>query len=479
MASDVSFPVEAKTVSKPDVAAKKPESAPISAPRPRKPKPTPTTRSASPGTRKNAPVKKVSSEKKSAGKRVSTAKAAPAKKAASASAVPKKKSLTPAEMKKREKKRFDLAKGLLITCVCLVFVTIITVSASTVAFSLINDVFVIDRSQNRNVTVEIPEGADYEQVFQILEDNGLIRQSFLTDFFCKFRHYDKVKVKDRETGEYVDKKIEYQPGVYYLEQNAGIEKILETIMVKSNVSKDTVRLTFPEGWSVAQIFAKIEKYDVCSAEKLYANLDIIGEQYDFISDISATSGRYLKAEGYLFPDTYDFYIDESPSSVLKKLFNNFQNKWTDEFDKRAKELGLTVDQVINLAAMIQREAKDGTQMGVVSSVMHNRLADSDTYPYFEMNSTKDYITSLKDYNLFSDFYYETYLSSYNTYSSQGLPPGPICNPGLTAIKAALYPTDTDYYFFCHSNSGEIYLAKTADEHQANTEKVIYGDFGDE
>ncbi len=381
-----------------------------------------------------------------------------------------------ARSKKRKKQRYDTVKGLLIACVCTIFITIITVGASTVAFSLINDVFVIDKDQNRTVTVEIPKDADYDEVFEILNENGLIRQPFLTDIFCKFRHYDEVDVKDSETGEIVTKRIQYEPGIYYLEKNSGIEKLLETIMVKKNVSKDTVRLTFPEGWSIAQIFEKIEKYKVCTAEKLYANLEIIGEQYSFISDITPDADRYLVAEGYLFPDTYDFYIDESPSSVLKKLFNNFDAKWTEEFDDRAKELGLTVDQVINLAAMIQREAKDSSQMAVISSVMHNRLADSNTYPYFEMNSTKDYISSLKEYNLFSDFYYEMYLTSYNTYSEPGLPPGPICNPGLSAIKAALYPSDTNYYFFCHDSSGEIYLAQTADEHKANTEKVIYGNY---
>lgn len=389
-----------------------------------------------------------------------------------------KKPVSAAEQKRRSSRKYTFVKGMLITCVCLIFISIITVAVSTVALSFINDILVIDSDSEYSVTVEIPEGADYEQVFDILYENGMIKQKFLTDFFCRFRHYDEVQVKNKETGLYEMKKIEYQPGVYYLDADAGIETMLETIMVRNNYAKDTIRLTFPEGWSIAQVFEKIEKYKVCEAEKLYANLEIIGQQYGFISDIPTVSGRYLKAEGYLFPDTYDFFIGENASSVIKKLFNNFDARWTAEYNTRLKELGMTKDQIITIASIIQREAKDGTQMADISSVIHNRLDDAATFPNLEMNSTKDYISSLKEYNLFSDVYYSLYLEKYNTYSQPGLPPGPICNPGKSAIEAALYPADTNYLFFCHDiKTGEIYLAETADEHHANTAKVLYGNIG--
>ena len=249
--------------------------------------------------------------------------------------------------------------------------------------------------------------------------------------------------------------------------------MLEQIKVSSNVARATVRLTFPEGWTIAKVFERIEKYNVCTAEKLYANLDIVGKQFKFYQKINASSGRYLKAEGYLFPDTYDFYIGEAASSVLKKLFNNFQSKWTTEFNTRAKELGMTRDQVITLASIIQREAKDSAEMPVVSSVLHNRLNHPELYPQLQMNSTSEYITAINEAGLLDDVYYSIYMSAYNTYSVSGLPAGPICNPGLSAIKAALYPDDTNYFFFCHDSEGNIYLAETAEEHQRNTEKVLF------
>ena len=368
-----------------------------------------------------------------------------------------KKKVAEKKAKVKAKKRYNFVKTALIACVCIFFISIMTVSASTIAMQFINDILVIDK-QGGSVSVTVPENADFDDVFNLLEQNGLIKQKTLCYVLLKIRDYDTM---------------DYQPGVYYLDKDAGVEINMESIMVKNTGNKGTVRITFPEGWTIAQIFEKIERYEVCTAEKLYANLDIVGKQYGFISDIKADNDRYLEQEGYLFPDTYDFFIDENPSSVLKKLFNNFNNKWTSAYSARAKELGLTVDEVINIAAMIQREAKDSSQMAVISSVIHNRLAASSTYPMLDMNSTKDYIVSLESFNLFSDFYYELYLGSYNTYSSEGLPPGPICNPGASAIKAALYPADTDYYFFMHSPSGEMYVARTASEHNKNTQMYLY------
>ena len=370
-----------------------------------------------------------------------------------------KKQLSPElQQKIKAKKRYNFVKTALISCVCIFFISIMTVTASTIAMQFINDIIVIDK-QGGSVSVTIPDGSDFDDVFNILEQEGLVKQKTLCYVLLKVRNYHTM---------------DYIPGIYLLDKDAGVEINMEAIMLKKTGNKGTVRLTFPEGWTIAQIFEKIEKYEVCTADKLYANLDIVSKQYEFLNDIDAVSGRYLKQEGYLFPDTYDFFIDENPSSVLKKLFNNFNSKWSAEYSARAKALGLTVDEVINIAAIIQREAKDTSQMAIISSVIHNRLSASSTYPTLDMNSTKDYVSSLKKYNLFSDFYYELYLGTYNTYSSQGLPPGPICSPGASAIRAALYPADSDYYFFMHSPDGHIYLARTAAEHQRNTQLYLYG-----
>ena len=378
--------------------------------------------------------------------------------------------------KKSINRRYNFINSVLVACVCIIFISVLTVTASTIAMTTINDILVIDKSDNGDyVSVYIPaEVTEYEEVFEILKDSGLVKQPIITDIFCKFRHYDQVTRKNSETGQYETIRIKYSPGTYFVSADMGIEGILEEIMVSSSGYKDSVRLTFPEGWTIAQIFQKIEKYGVCEAEKLYANLEIAGEQYDFISDIGTVNNRYLKAEGYLFPDTYDFFIGENASSVIKNLFNNFENKWKDEYNDRMKKLGMTKDEVMIVASIIQREADNTSQMGVISSVLHNRLKDKATFPFINMDSTRDYINSLGELGVLSGFYLELYREAYDTYIDQGLPPGPICNPGAAAIRAALYPDDTDYYYFFHSDTGDIYLSKTKDEHDSKKKDILFG-----
>lgn len=434
--------------------------------------PTPTPRKRT----ESAPVSKKRSELSSASKtaqqkntKALSNSAAPNKSEAKSASSQKKKQTPAKSPKSKEKQKLDRTKTSLVVCACLIFIAVVTIILSTVALETVNDILAINKDKSETVSVEIPENAGFDEVYDILADNGLVKQKLVVKLFCKFRNYDRYYSEKQE--KYID--VQYEPGVYYFETSDGIETMLEQIKVSSTVSKDTVRITFPEGWTIAQIFEKIEKYNVCTAEKLYANLDIVGEQFEFYENIKSNSGRYLKAEGYLFPDTYDFYIGESASSVLKKLFNNFNSKWTEEYDEQAKKLGMTQDEIIILASIIEAEAKGESQMKGVSSVLHNRLENSATYPLLQMNSTKDYITEMKEYEVFTDFYYSIYLDSYNTYSVEGLPAGAICNPGAAAIEAALYPADTDYNFFCHDSSGNIYYAVTAAEHQKNAEKILY------
>ena len=373
----------------------------------------------------------------------------------------------PQQAKKRKKKEkhrgYNFARGVMITLMCLIFIGLLTAAVSTLALSTINDILAVNKDGGTTVSIVVPENSDFDDVFDILCNNGLVHQKTLVKLFCKFRHYDIKRGKP----------VTYEPGVYYIETDSGIEAMLETIKATTNTSKETVRLTFPEGWTIAKIFERIEKYNVCTAEKLYANLDIVGKQFKFYTKIPNNAGRYLKAEGYMFPDTYDFYIGEAASSVLKKLYGNFEKKWSSVYSKKAKEIGMTMDEVITLASIIQREAKDASQMKEISSVLHNRLKDKATYPQLQMNSTKEYIDAVNEYGLFNEVYYSIYLDAYNTYSVTGLPAGPICNPGIDAIEAALNPADTKYLFFCHDSEGNVYLAETAEEHQRNTELVLF------
>ncbi|MPN34248.1 Endolytic murein transglycosylase [bioreactor metagenome] len=146
---------------------------------------------------------------------------------------------------------------------------------------------------------------------------------------------------------------------------------------------------------------------------------------------------------------------------------NFEKKWTPEYTKRAKELGYSVTQIITIASIIQKEAADVDQMAGISAVIHNRLKHAVDYPLLQCDSTIKYV-ELYASKLFDESKIKQYSQYYDTYTTTGLPAGPICNPGLAAIKAALYPEEgSDNLYFCHDKNGKVYYASNDIEHSKN------------
>ncbi|MBR5872694.1 MAG: endolytic transglycosylase MltG, partial [Oscillospiraceae bacterium] len=181
-------------------------------------------------------------------------------------------------------------------------------------------------------------------------------------------------------------------------------------------------------------------------------------------------------EGYLFPDTYEFYTNSSPRSVIAKFIDNFNNKITAEYYERMQELGMTLDELITLASIIQSEAAYMDDMEKVSSAFHNRLAPGSGLPYLQSDVTYFYYTENIEPFVDDEELSDKYLSAYYTYPNYkaGLPVGPICNPGLNAIKAALYPANTNYYYFVTDFDGNFYYAATLSEHETNIIKAGRG-----
>ena len=331
------------------------------------------------------------------------------------------------------------------------FIILFTTLTSYISISGLNDILAINTS-DVVIKVEIPEEPTYNDILDILHDNDLIKQKTLCNIFAKFRHYD-------------DEDNKYLSGVYYLDRTMGIEGMLNKCMAAPE-SADTVTLGFPEGWTIKQIFEKLEKYDVCKTDRLYTALNDVDYEFDFVRSLTPEEERYQLLEGYIFPDTYDFYVDADANYVIRKFLSNFNDRWTDEYQARADKLGYSMDEIIIIASIIQKEAADSSQMKAVSSVIHNRLKNSVKFPTLGCDSTAIYVSNyVKPVVGGSRGNY--YLSKYDTAANRGLPPGPICNPGIDAIEAALYPSDTNYYYFLHDNSGKIYMAKTQKEHESN------------
>ncbi|MCL2495729.1 MAG: endolytic transglycosylase MltG [Oscillospiraceae bacterium] len=348
-------------------------------------------------------------------------------------------------------------------------VLLATAVLSFMGIATLRDIFALGKNPETTsvVNLSIREGLSTEELIDLLADKKLLSQRFLCKLYMRFTWYIQTKNKEEEPAP-----PDYIAGEYELDTAMGLEEMLGSFLAKPSTG-ETASLLFPEGFTVRQVLNKIGENRVSNVNLLRRSMLATPFDYPFLKDLK-TEGRYYKYEGYLFPDTYEFFIDENANSALCKLFDNFQAKWKEEYSTRARELGYTVDQIVILASVIQKEAANAAQMGDVSGVLHNRLNHPSVYPMLECNATRDYVLN----NIATEMdpgAAEMYDALYNTYRCAGLPAGPICNPGIKAIEAALNPVKHDYFFFQHDKYGEIYLNKTRDEHYRTTTQLIIDD----
>ena len=359
-----------------------------------------------------------------------------------------KKSAVPAKKKK---------KGSGIGSTYLFFIIVIAASMLISIYALLcmNDILAITKSTS-SVTVSFTQQVESsDDAIDVLADNGLIRCEKFCKFFVKLR--DKVIQTSRLGGP-------YEAGVYYLNGKMGLEGMLMTLK-GTNITGETVTLTFPEGYTVPDIINKLSDNDVCDKTALLSVIQTTDFSFRLTSSLQAQESVPYRLEGFLFPDTYEFYIDESAASVVRKFLQQGEKVYTAEYSARAKELGLTDYQVITIASIIQKEAANNEQMGTISAVIHNRLEDTVNFPTLGCQSTSDYITNkvspaLASTSAHTADYYMAYYNTNNSSTVVGLPAGPICNPGKAAIEAALWPDNSDALFFFHDTSGTMYTATT-------------------
>ena len=236
----------------------------------------------------------------------------------------------------------------------------------------------------------------------------------------------------------------------------------------------TVTVTLPEGFTVVQIAEKLEENKVCSASEFialtnnYEYIQTLG--YSFTDLITEPENRAFYLEGYIFPDTYEFYKGESPERALRRFLDNTDRKLTAEYKQRAKALGYTLDEIITLASIVQEESFTNASVKNVASVLHNRLA-SPSFRRLQCDVTIHYINDYVTKSKYLSGDTSVYAELYNTYKCDGLPAGPITNPGLAAIEAALYPAETDYYYFVTDSEWNYYYSSTYAQHQAKCREL--------
>ena len=265
--------------------------------------------------------------------------------------------------------------------------------------------------------------ADMGKVVDLLKDNGII------EFKSVFRLYAVVSNADEKLA----------PGTYELDTDMDYRAIVTNMGSRSS-SRMTVSVTIPEGYTVEQIFALLESKSVSTVSKLEDMAANHNYKFSFVQDLPL--GDYRRLEGYLFPDTYEFYLGEDPKTVINKMLLNFDRRLTDELRAQATRVeGRTLHDSIIVASLIEQDT-DGTDQATIASVIYNRLNNPDrgTNGYLQIDATIQYVLPQRKAQLTSED--QAIDSPYNTYKYPGLPAGPIASPGMAAINAALNPEST-------------------------------------
>lgn len=319
------------------------------------------------------------------------------------------------------------------------------------------------------VTVSIQQGSGVATIANKLKDAGVIRSAYL------FRWY--VGEKGAAA------KLQY--GDFELTTGSSYDALISTL--SQYAKAETVRVTIPEGTTAIAIAQKMEAAGLCTAEEFLkeANEGDFSEYtfWQYVPDDADAPDRFMKCEGYLFPETYEFLKDDTVHNYVATFYAQFDAQITDEMYAELKKQDMTLPQLITLASFVQEEAGN-SQDSNVAQVFHNRLAADSPYPRLQSN-TSSYIQSDSDNNYLWNWvapYYggwdnipENIVAAYDTYSCKGLPAGPISNPGIAAIKAALAPQPNeeakDAYFFVTDLKGSYYYAHTLSEHSANCQKA--------
>lgn len=299
--------------------------------------------------------------------------------------------------------------------------------------------------------VVIPTGSSVLQIGRLLEEQGLIRNA---EMFSYYVRYTGVAPK-LKAGEYA-----FTPGQTH-------DEMLQA-MIEGNTVVRAQRFTIPEGWNVEQIADHLSSEGLVD-KKVF--LDEVNngnfEAFSFVAQIPKNEARTHRLEGYLFPETYEIKEGATEHEIIERMLAQFQKEWKPEWTEKIKAQNLSMDEVVNLASIVEREVTVDKERPTVAGVYFNRLRDkwplqADATIQFILGKQRDRLTyeDLKVKN------------PYNTYANPGLPPGPIASPGRASLEAVVNPEKHDYFFYVTKKDGtsEHYFSRTLKEHNANDAK---------
>ncbi len=341
----------------------------------------------------------------------------------------------------------------------LYIVVVVAVSALISYYVIVfaNDMYAFVKDSDQ-VEVSIPEYATVEEIADILGDAGVVKYPDLLVIYAKLKKIDKT--------------YEFVAGDYTVNGMMNYDELFYAFV--PHKSYEVVRITIPEGYTVDEMIDLFTENGIGTREGFIDAINNYDFDYDFVRELNESdlTGRTYRLEGYLYPDTYEFYKSSSEVTVIYKMLNRFDVIFSEDFYEKAAEHGYTVDEIMTLASMIEKEARYANDYETVSSVFHNRLNSAD-FPRLESDATIMYAIQVRDGERKSALTGEdlNYDTPYNSYLYEGLPPGPIANPGYEAITCALWPAKTKYYYFVSDNYGNTYFSRTNREHEAAKAKV--------
>lgn len=343
---------------------------------------------------------------------------------------------------------------LISTVIWLFIIVAVGVSVGRLVWVCAADLLALGKT-GQEITVTIEDTDDLDDISDKLQKAGMIRYPSLFKMFAELTGKgDGILVGEITFSE--DTVYDYNALINAMSYRGG--------------SSVTVEVMIPEGYNCAQIFALLDEKGVCSASELEeyaANGEL--EQYWFLDGVER--GHKYCLEGFMFPDTYKFYLDDEPRRVIEKFLNDFEYRFTDRMiDKfvalnQKTKLNLSIRDVVTMASIVEKEKASALEGYTISSVFYNRLTHAASYPFLNSDATIRYATEYYSKGqLNTDA--EINASPYNTYTQKGLPAGPIANPGLASLDAALDPEDTSYYYFIYDKEAGVHrFSKSLAEHE--------------
>ena len=359
--------------------------------------------------------------------------------------------------KNEKKKRTPAQQKNMKVAIYIASVVVVSALLAGLAWLMVNDVCALNK-EPVTVTIEVEKGESVGHVATKLKKAGLVESKTLFMLF----------------GTVFDAKETIGPGTYELNSDMDFRCLINSMNPSNSVVPEgVVRVTIPEGYTVQQTIALMAAEGVNTEEALTeAAKNYVFEGYDFVNNEKL--GDITRLEGYLAPDTYEFFENEEPEKALSRLLDNFSNWMSEDVRADIEASGHSFHDIVVMASLIEKEAiGDDGERANIGSVLYNRLAnpEKETAGYLQLDSTIYYILRT---NGMDDTEFSTDIDSpYNTYRYQGLPAGPICNPSRSSLMAAVYPSSTDYYYFAYGKDGVSHFFTNYDEHLAFVNSDMY------